>query len=108
MIRYLQARWKDKLPEGKIPTAMVKLMAARDEFRRAVDHLMCHGALPFPDLDFHPVVTKAPDGTYRDLMLEELGFDPAEFICVDCETEIPRGRGRCEPCLHWRRTGVIQ
>lgn len=85
---------------------MAKLMAARPEFRAMVDHLLEHSALPFPDLDSHPVVTRNRDGTYRDLMLEELGFDPAEFTCVDCGDEIPKGRGRCEPCLHWRRTGV--
>lgn len=102
----LERRWKPRLPEGRIPLAMKRVMVKRDEFLEMAQRVRETGALPLPDLDFHPEVERRPDGSVADLMLDELGFDPAEFRCVDCGEEVPRGTGRCAPCTHWRKTGA--
>lgn len=108
VIRLLERRWRDRLPDGRFPRRALPLMQKRPEFEAMVQRVIRYGALPFPDLDFHPVVTRAPDGTIRDLMMDELGFDPADFVCIDCGDEIDRGKQRCDPCSHWRRTGVAR
>jgi len=104
-IRTLERRWADRLPDGRIPAGMKKVMVKRSEFEEMADRVQATGVLPLPDLDFHPIVSRLPDGTMVDLMMEELGFDPTDFECVDCGDEIQRGKVRCDPCLHWRKTG---
>jgi len=106
VMEILTKRWRSRLPEGKIPRAMKKLMVKRPEFVAMVERVAERGSLPLPDLDFHPELERRPDGSLVDLMMEELGYDPAEFRCTDCGEEIPRSQGRCAACTHWRKTGA--
>lgn len=108
VIKRLERRWADHLPFGSLPKGLAKQLVQSDGFEVLVQVQLRTGALPLPDLDFHPVVERRPDGTVRNLLDEELGGDPAEWYCADCseELEAPSKEGRCPPCQHWRKTGV--
>lgn len=106
VVGVLEERWADHLPNGRIPKVMLRALAKTAGFAAMVDTQLIGGALPLPDLDFHPVVERLPNGDLRDLLQEELGDDPQRYVCEDCGEETGRGKGRCDPCEHWRRTGV--
>jgi len=104
VVRTLERRWRDRLPDGRFPRPMVQVMVRSKRFQEYVELAQVQGVIAFPDRDFVPEVRRLPDDSIRDLMMEELGADPAEFICVDCGHEIQRGAKRCAPCAHWRKT----
>ena len=108
VIRILERRWSDRLPNKKLPRALVKVLAKKPHFVVWVEHYARHQALPFPDLTFHPEIETKPDGSVVDLLFEELGADPLDFICADCGDDISQGQDRCGPCENWRKTGVAQ
>ena len=106
VLRLLERRWRHRLPDGELPRALKKVLVKMPHFIEWRDHYAQHDALPFRDLDFHPEVVWRPDGEPVDLLLDELESDPADYFCVDCGDEVTRGRGRCDPCAHWRVHGI--
>jgi len=109
VVRVLEDRWKEVLPEGRVTKRMLKRLRARTHFKQMVERVREFGCITLPSIDHHPLVSRNPDGTYRSLMLDELGEDPTLYVCTDCGDEIaaPKQNGRCEPCAVWRKTGVL-
>ncbi len=107
VLRLLERRWRHRLPNRKLPRALQKILVKLPHFLAWRDHYQQHGALPFTSLDHHPEITWRPDGEAVDLLLDELGSDPADFFCVDCGDEVTKGAGRCELCKRWRETVAV-
>lgn len=100
VLRALERRWSFRLPGGRFPDGFVRELRHHPRFRRIISDQIRSDAIRLLSLE------NLGAGQLQELMLEELGGDPADFICVDCHREVPKGQDRCRPCAKWRKTGV--
>lgn len=106
---YLERRWPDELAPagGKIPQAMKDDMKTNPVFQALVQRRLEGDPFVNDDRDHTPDVERTLDG--KDVshrMMDELGDDPARYVCPDCGEQQPEPlEGPCEECkAHFRQT----
>lgn len=103
--RILERRWRDELRGQPIPPNFRSRMRRDPLFQQIVDTILEGEPIAFEDRDLTPDVVRRPDGTVRSRMEEELGGDPAAYLCPDCDEPVSEP-GPCEPCRTYTRRTI--
>jgi hypothetical protein len=108
VLDWLVRRWRLELPNGELPEGMDRVVRAHPQFQKWVSEYRQHQTLTHPDLAITGRHAKrhTENGVVEvDLLVDELGADPREFVCDECEADVPRGQGVCLPCRDWLTKG---
>lgn len=108
LLEWVRRRWGDELPGGELPDGMERVVRAHPAFQAWVLEYQQHQTITHADLTMlgRHVKRHTEDGVVEvDLLVDELGADPQEFVCRECEAEVSRGQGLCSPCREWLQTG---
>ena len=108
LLEWVRRRWRVELPGGELPEGMERVVRAHAPFQAWVREYQQHQTITHADLTLlgRHVKQHSKDGVVEvDLLVDELGADPQEFVCSECEAEVSRGQGLCSPCREWLQTG---
>lgn len=108
VLGWLVKRWRLELPNNELPHGMERVVRAHPQFQKWVREYQAHQTLTHPDLALTGRHAKrhTESGVVEvDLLVDELGADPREFVCDECEADVPRGQGVCLPCKEWLTKG---